>query len=241
MLVDSLWYQRYVCDQPPEYLPPIARAMKNMIDNDTFIWNSPTQIANLWPHFINQYRIKQDKASVHSLSENNELKLPLVSTDAISKTELNLINIGENSETKIKPDEQLFEETNKPIQSSVTNLSHSIDNQYLLKPPVFSPKLHTNRTEEVKHQSSRERSYITEEMFHMSTLILFFKQILDQSKSRNRTKTRDRKSRTRYKHSKSKRKTSPRRSKSINRKSSTRSKTKKRSKSKHRKLQQNFK
>lgn len=56
-LPDSLWLKHFVLDETEESLPPIARAMKNMLDHNAVIWNSRNEEAeNLWPYFIDQNR-----------------------------------------------------------------------------------------------------------------------------------------------------------------------------------------
>ena len=60
-LPDSRWLKHFVLDDPEETLPPIARAMKNMFDQNVLIWHADSEDEIVWPHFINQQRTKKDK------------------------------------------------------------------------------------------------------------------------------------------------------------------------------------
>ncbi|CAF2128853.1 unnamed protein product [Rotaria magnacalcarata] len=140
ILADSLWYQRFILNEPQENLPPIARAMKKMLDNDTFIWNSETQKQSPWPHFINQYRVTQNKKCLRNLYGNDEIQTfasfpSVTNTDTISKT---------------KSNPHSSQETNTSLQVSMDNVSQPIDSQYLLKSPMITFKKHESRTEESK-------------------------------------------------------------------------------------------
>ena len=63
-LPDSLWLKHFVLDETEECLPPIARAMKNLLDHNASIWNSRNEEENLWPHFINDHRGTENQVSL---------------------------------------------------------------------------------------------------------------------------------------------------------------------------------
>ena len=99
-LPDSLWLKHFVLDETEEYLPPIARAMKNMLDHNTVICNSENLQENLWPHFINHTRVMQNKAFLRNTHETNirqsptSPKSPSLPIYTIDKKKLKVQNIG---------------------------------------------------------------------------------------------------------------------------------------------------
>ena len=86
-LPDSLWLKHFVLDEREENLPPIARAMKNMLDHNALIWNSRNEEAeNLWPHFINQYRRTEKNSPLSPSKDKTNKKIPKIEvTDSDTK------------------------------------------------------------------------------------------------------------------------------------------------------------
>ena len=78
-LPDSLWLKHFVLGTPQERLPPIARAMKNMLDHDALIWNSNSEEPTAWPHYINEVRMANNKDSRRRLavSKREQLTIPV--------------------------------------------------------------------------------------------------------------------------------------------------------------------
>ena len=170
-LSDSNWYKYTISNEPHEYLPPIARAMKNMLENDVFIWNSDAQADISWPHFINQYRMIQDKALLRNLYGKNEYPSPSPErsapsfSDMANTKKLNMELEDANKRTKNKTDRYSSNGTMTTIKQDrkasprhfiENSFEHSqnviyplrlIDTQLLLKPPKFSFKgdKHTSR------------------------------------------------------------------------------------------------
>ncbi|CAF3649629.1 unnamed protein product [Rotaria sp. Silwood1] len=152
MLADSLWYQRFVLNESEEKLPPIARAMKNMLDNNTFVWNSDIQEENAWPHFINQYRVTQNKAFLRNLYGNDGFKSSSSQKPssplkyATKERQLNMNVIHTDTNNKNKTDQNLPKETNISIEQNTVNISPSTNSQHLLKPTDSSLEKDQNQT-----------------------------------------------------------------------------------------------
>ncbi|CAF3899189.1 unnamed protein product [Rotaria sp. Silwood2] len=163
MLADSLWYQRFVLNESQEHLPPIARAMKNMLDNNTFVWNSESQEENVWPHFINQYRVTQNKIFLGNQYENDEFQssssqkpsLPL--KYATNEIEPNTNVTDTDTKNKNKTDRHSPKETNTSIEQNTTNISSSTDSQHLLKPADFSLKKDKRSSTRKQQQKLKEK------------------------------------------------------------------------------------
>ncbi|CAF3469926.1 unnamed protein product [Rotaria socialis] len=178
ILADSLWYQRFILNEPQENLPPIARAMKKMLENDTFIWDSEIQMQSPWPHFINQYRVTQNKKFLRNVYENDEIQTfesfpSVTNTDTINKT---------------KSNQHSSQETNTSLQLSMDNTFQPIDSQYLLKSPMIALKNHESKPEESKpHRSESQDKELKPS------------KVRRRSKTRNRKKSIDRKATNRSK------------------------------------------
>ncbi|CAF0859411.1 unnamed protein product [Rotaria sordida] len=159
ILGDSLWYQRFVLNESQEHLPPIARAMKNMLDNNTFVWNSETQEENAWPHFINQYRVTQNKAFLRNLYENDGFQSSSSQKSSspfkYATNERDVTDIDTRYKNKV--DRHSPKETNISIEQNMANISPSTDSQYFLKPPDFSLKKNKNSTRKQKQQLEKKR------------------------------------------------------------------------------------
>ena len=69
---DSHWLKNVILNETEESLPPIARAMKNILDHNMIIWDSQRQEEHPWPHFINPYR----RSSHHRLERKLSDILP---------------------------------------------------------------------------------------------------------------------------------------------------------------------
>lgn len=85
-LPDSRWLKHFVLDDPQETVPPIARAMKNMLDRNVLIWDADSQNEIVWPHFINQQRMKQDKRFRRQLNEHTSDETQLSDADRPTAT-----------------------------------------------------------------------------------------------------------------------------------------------------------
>jgi hypothetical protein len=154
-LPDSLWLKRFVLDEPQEYLPPIARAMKNMLDNDMLIWNSEIQKESTWPHFINQYRTRKNKTSLRNLQGNNahqssskyatDKKIPETGTRITTSTD-------QQTPEKMRPSKQRRKIPKNSLEQlqNLLNISRLVDCQSLLKPPELSSRKHKNNSTKLK-------------------------------------------------------------------------------------------
>ena len=78
-LPDSLWLKHFVLDAPQDRLPPIARAMKNMLDNNALVWNSDSGELTAWPHFTNEVRMAkiQDSRRRLVMPKQDQLAVPV--------------------------------------------------------------------------------------------------------------------------------------------------------------------
>ncbi|CAF1303330.1 unnamed protein product [Adineta steineri] len=179
-LSESFWLKRLVLNEPQEYLPPIARAMKNMLDNNALVWNSEIQQESVWPHFINQYRMTQNKSFLRNLYGNNEYqtnfsqKLPSSSKHTTNEKNLD-IPIMPTSTTGInkKSPRQLgtsvqqntiipsIHFTKKPIKQkqppNEVTISQSVDNQPVLKPHASSLTKDQHKNMKQKQDSKKKR------------------------------------------------------------------------------------
>ena len=153
-LSDLNWYQYTVSNEPHEYLPPIARAMKNMLDNNVFIWNSDAQAEISWPHFINQYRMTKNKALLRNVHGKNEDPSSSPERSATSLSDVanntkkrNMEPADANKRTNTKTDRYSPNETMTAIkQNRKTSPHHFIENS--LEHPqnvVYSPRLIDSR------------------------------------------------------------------------------------------------
>ncbi|CAF0889797.1 unnamed protein product [Adineta steineri] len=179
-LSESFWLKRLVLNEPQEYLPPIARAMKNMLDNNALVWNSEIQQESVWPHFINQYRMTQNKSFLRNLYVNNEYETnfsqKLSSSSKHTMNEKNLdIPIMPTSITEIqkKSPRQLgtsvqqntiipsIHFTKKPIKQkqplNEVTISQSVDNQSVLKPHASSLTKDQHKNIKQKQDSKKKR------------------------------------------------------------------------------------
>ncbi|CAF4030457.1 unnamed protein product [Adineta steineri] len=179
-LSESFWLKRLVLNEPQEYLPPIARAMKNMLDNNALVWNSEIQQESVWPHFINQYRMTQNKSFLRNLYGNNEYQTnfsqKLSSSFKHTTNEKNSdILIMPTSTTKInqKSPRQLgtsvqqntiipsIHFTKKQIKQKQplheVTISQSVDNQSVLKPHVSSLTKDQHKNTKQKQELKKKR------------------------------------------------------------------------------------
>jgi hypothetical protein len=147
-LPDSLWLKRFVLDESQESLPPIARAMKNMLDNDMLVWNSDIQDESAWPHFINQYRMTQNETFLRNLHGNGKRQAPSKHTSDARKT--NIKTIDTRSKTKIDPrsikNKRILSSTYRTTnpsekqQQHIPDIPQPKDQQSAQKPPVLKHK-----------------------------------------------------------------------------------------------------